>query len=68
MTKDVHSDKNISWDSIGRMEKFLTVRWNNLISLGVGILVLIYIVVALSTSVLSGFPGFVGFVVLGVLY
>ena len=68
MKKTGHHDSSISWDSIGRMEKFLTVRWNNWISLGVGILVLIYIVVALSTSVLSGFAGFIGFVVLGVLY
>jgi len=50
------------------MEKFLTVRWNNWISLGVGIPVLIYVVVVLSTSVLVGFAGFIGMVVLGVLY
>ena len=67
MTKKVNPDRSISWDSIGRMEKFLTMRWNNLISLGVGILVLIYVVFALSTSGLSGFPGYIGFVILGVL-
>ena len=68
MKKGVHPDRNIGWDSIGRMEKFLTVSWNNWLSLGVGILVLIYLVFALSTSVLSGFPGYIGFVILGVLY
>ena len=31
-------------------EKFLTVRWNNLISLGLGLPALIYTVVVLSTS------------------
>jgi len=49
-------------------EKFLTVRWNNLLSLGLGIPVLIYVVVVLSTSVLSESAGFVGLVVFGVLY
>jgi len=68
MTKGVHPDKNISWDSIGRIEKFLTVSWNNWISLGVGIPVLVYAVVVLSTSGLSGFSGYIGVAVLGVLY
>jgi hypothetical protein len=49
-------------------EKFLTVRWNNLLSLGLGILVLIYAVLALSTSVASRMAGFIGLVVIGVLY
>ena len=49
-------------------EKFLTVRWNNLLSLGLGLLVLIYAVVALSTSVSSSLGGFIGLVVIGVLY
>ena len=49
-------------------EKFLTVRWNNLLSLGLGIPALIYVVVVLSTSVLSDSAGFIGLVVIGVLY
>jgi hypothetical protein len=49
-------------------EKLLTVRWNNLLSLGLGSLVLIYAVVVLSTSVLSDLAGFIGLVVIGVLY
>ena len=49
-------------------EKFLTARWNNWLSLGLGIPVLIYIVVVLSTSVLSDFTGFIGMVVLGAIY
>jgi hypothetical protein len=49
-------------------EKFLTVRWNNLLSLGLGILVLAYAVVVLSTSLLSDMAGFIGLVVIGVLY
>ncbi len=49
-------------------EKFLTVRWNNLLSLGLGIPVLIYAVVALSTSVLSDSASFIGMAIMGVLY
>ncbi|MFC1942309.1 hypothetical protein ACFLWU_03725 [Chloroflexota bacterium] len=49
-------------------EKFLTRRWNNGLTVGMGIPVLIYIIVVLSTSVLSDFAGFIGMVALGVLY
>ena len=49
-------------------EEFLTVRWNNLLSLGLGIPALIYVVVAFSTSVWSGRGGLIGLAVIGVLY
>jgi hypothetical protein len=49
-------------------DKFLTVRWNNLFSLGLGIPALIYVIVVLSTSVLTDSAGFIGLVVIGVLY
>ena len=49
-------------------EEFLTVRWNNVLALGLGLVFLIYAVVALSTSVLSDSAAFVGLVVIGVLY
>ena len=49
-------------------EKFLTVRWNNLLALGLGLPALAYAVVVLSTSVLSDVAGFIGIVVIGVLY
>lgn len=48
--------------------KFLTVRWNNWLVLGLGIPALIYAVVALSTSLASELGGFIGLVVIGVLY
>jgi hypothetical protein len=48
-------------------EGFLSVRWNNLISLGMGLIPLAYVVV-LSTSALPPSAGFVGLVVIGVLY
>ena len=49
-------------------ERFLTVRWNNILTVGLGIPTLIYAVVVLSTSVLSDLAGFIGLVVIGVLY
>jgi hypothetical protein len=49
-------------------DRFLTVRWNNLVALGLGIPTLVYAVVALSTSLASELGGFIGMVVLGVLY
>ena len=49
-------------------DKFLTVRWNNLLSLGLGLPALIYVVAVLSTSILSDRAGFIGLVVIGVLY
>jgi hypothetical protein len=49
-------------------EKFLTVRWNNGLALGLGIPTVVYAVVALSTSLASTLGGFIGLVVIGVLY
>ena len=49
-------------------ERFLTVRWNNWFSLGFGLPILAYAVVFLATSFMSDFAGFIGMVVLGVLY
>jgi hypothetical protein len=49
-------------------ERFLTVRWNNLLTLVLGLLFLAYAAVALSTSVSSSLAGFIGLAVIGVLY
>ncbi|MFC2032975.1 hypothetical protein ACFLUB_00395 [Chloroflexota bacterium] len=49
-------------------EKLLTVRWNNRLSLGLGIPALAYAVFALATSALSPFTEFTILVVIGVLY
>jgi hypothetical protein len=49
-------------------EQFLTVRWNNLLSLGLGLPALIYVVVVLSTSAWSGQDGLIGLAIIGVLY
>lgn len=49
-------------------EKFLTVRWNNLLSMGLGLIVLIYIVVVLSNSAWLGRDGLIGLAIIGALF
>lgn len=49
-------------------ERFLTVRWNNLLTLGLGVPALVYIVVAFSTSVWTARGGMIGLSVIRVLY
>lgn len=49
-------------------EKFLTVRWNNLLSLGLGLGALAYVVIAFSTSIWSTMGGLIGLSIAGVLY
>jgi hypothetical protein len=49
-------------------ERFLTVRWNNILALGLGIPALAYAIVVLSTGILSDLVGFIGLVIIGVLY
>jgi len=49
-------------------EKFLTVRWNNLLTLGLGLPALVYVVVGFSTSLWTGRGGLIGLSLIGVLY
>jgi hypothetical protein len=49
-------------------EKFLTKSWNNWLTLVMGLPTLIYVVVVLSTSLLSDFAGFIVLAVLGAVY
>jgi hypothetical protein len=49
-------------------DRFLTRRWNNWLTLAMGLPTLIYVVVVLSTSLLSDFAGFVGLAVIGAIY
>lgn len=51
-----------------KKESFLTVRWNNLLSLGLGVPTLIYVVVALSTSMWSGRGGLIGLSIFGAFF
>jgi hypothetical protein len=56
--KDGHNDKG----------KFLTVRWNNFLTLGLGLILLFYVAVIVSTSVLSDLAPFIGLSVIGGVY
>jgi hypothetical protein len=49
-------------------DEFLTARWNNILSLVLGIPALAYAIVVLSTSVMSDFAGFIWLVGIGVVY
>jgi hypothetical protein len=49
-------------------ERFFTVRWNNVLTLGLGIPALIYVVSAYSTSAWSSKGGMIWLSAIGVLY
>ena len=49
-------------------EEFFTKRWNNWLTLGLGIPILAFGIVFLSTDVMSDFSGFVAMVVAGAVY
>ena len=51
-----------------KKENFLTVRWNNLLSLGLGLPTLIYVVFAFSTSIWLGKDGLIGLAIFGALF
>ena len=49
-------------------DTFLTVRWNNLLSLGLGIPTLIYVVAAFSTALWVERGGLIGLAVFGAFF
>ncbi len=49
-------------------ERFLTARWNNVLTLGVGLPIVIFVVVVLSTSILPMRTGFIVFAITGAVY
>ncbi|MCL4249196.1 MAG: hypothetical protein KJ065_13700 [Anaerolineae bacterium] len=49
-------------------EKFLTVGWNNRISLGFGLIVVTYVVAVLSAATWASRDGFIGLVLFGVVF
>jgi hypothetical protein len=51
-----------------KKETFLTVRWNNLLSIGIGLPTLIYVVVALLNSMWLGRDGLIGLSIFGALF
>ncbi len=51
-----------------KKEDFLTVRWNNILTIGLGIPTLIFIIAALSGSFWSTRGGLIWLAVIGVVY
>jgi len=49
-------------------EKFLTVRWNNWLTLGLGLPAAAFIAYAFSTSLWTSKGGMIGLSIIGVLY
>ena len=49
-------------------DKFLTVRWNNLLTLGLGLPALLYILAAFSGSLWTTKGGLIGLAIIGVVY
>jgi hypothetical protein len=49
-------------------EKFLTLRWNNILTLGFGLIMLAYVGFVISTSALSDVIAFIGLVLIGAVY
>ena len=51
-----------------KKEEFFTLRWNNILTLALGLIMLIYVYLVLSTSVLSDVAAFIGLVLIGAIY
>ena len=49
-------------------DEFLTLRWNNILTLGIGLIMLIYVAVVFSTSVMSELVAFIGLALIGAVY
>jgi hypothetical protein len=49
-------------------ERFLTLRWNNILTIGFGLPTLGYIAYAFSTNLWTTRPGLIGLALIGVVY
>jgi hypothetical protein len=49
-------------------DKYLTIGWNNVLTIGFGMPLVAFSYVALATSLMSYRAGFIGIMILGVLY
>jgi hypothetical protein len=65
---ELHWNRYATRRGLMSREKFLTLRWNNILSLGLGLIVLMVVIGALATGVWSDRDGFIGIAVLGALY
>lgn len=46
-------------------EKYLTARWNNILSIALGLVAAIYVIVVLTSTVLGDAASFIGLIVIG---
>ena len=51
-----------------KKEEFLTERWNNILTVGLGLIMLGYVAFVFSTSVMSDFAAFIGLAIIAVVY
>jgi len=49
-------------------DEYLTARWNNILALGLGLILLVYAAIVVSTNVLPDFAAFIGLAIIAVLY
>jgi hypothetical protein len=49
-------------------EEFLTVRWNNVLTLGIGLIFVLYAVLASSVLEMSDSAAFIGLQIIGAVY
>ena len=49
-------------------EEYLTLRWNNILTLGFGLIMLAYVGFVMSTSALSDVAAFIGLTLIGAVY
>ena len=49
-------------------ERYLTIRWNNMLTLGLGVPAFIFVIVALMTGLWTTNVGFIGVAIVGVVY
>jgi hypothetical protein len=49
-------------------EEYLTLRWNNILTLGFGLIMLAYAAFVMSTSALSDVAAFIGLALIGAVY
>ena len=49
-------------------EKYLTARWNNILALGLGFIMLVYVAIVVSTTILSDFASFLGLAIIAAVY
>ena len=49
-------------------EEYLSARWNNILALGLGFIMLVYVAIVVSTSILSDFVAFLGLAIIAAVY